>query len=80
MTEQEIFKLPNMNHPNILHYIGVEKHGDNLHSEFWLLTAYHERGSLCDFLKAHTLTWTELSKIAETMARGRLRELLETKE
>lgn len=70
VTEQEIFKLLNMNHPNILQYIGVEKHGDNLHSEFWLLTAFHESGSLCDFLKAHTLTWPELCKIAETMARG----------
>ncbi|KAL3280147.1 hypothetical protein HHI36_017647 [Cryptolaemus montrouzieri] len=70
ITEQDIFKLPHMNHPNILSYIGVEKHGDNLQSEFWLLTAYHERGSLCDFLKAHTLTWAELARVAETMARG----------
>ncbi|KAJ8984861.1 hypothetical protein NQ317_002700, partial [Molorchus minor] len=69
-TEQEIFKLPSMKHPNILNYIGVEKRGDNLQAEFWLITAYHERGSLCDFLKAHTLTWTELCRIAETMARG----------
>lgn len=70
LSEQEIFKLPYMNHPNILNYIGVEKHGDNLHTEFWLLSAYHERGSLCDFLKAHTLTWGELCRVAETMARG----------
>ncbi|CAG9823217.1 unnamed protein product [Phaedon cochleariae] len=69
-TEQEIFKLPNMEHPNILHYIGVEKRGDNLQAEFWLITAYHEKGSLCDYLKAHTLTWTEVCRIAESMARG----------
>lgn len=53
-----------------MHYIGVEKRGDNLQAEFWLITAYHERGSLCDFLKAHTLTWNELCRIAETMAKG----------
>jgi len=70
LTEQEIFKLPNMNHANILQYIGVEKHGDNLQAEYWLITAYHERGSLCDFLKAHTLTWSELCRVVETMARG----------
>ncbi|CAH0552722.1 unnamed protein product [Brassicogethes aeneus] len=69
-TEQEIFKLPYMNHPNILHYIGVEKHGENLQAEFWLITAYHDRGSLCDFLKAHTLTWSELCRVAETMSKG----------
>jgi activin receptor type-2B len=70
LSEQEIFKLPYMNHPNILQYIGVEKRGDNLKAEFWLITAYHERGSLCDYLKAHTLTWNELCLVAETMARG----------
>lgn len=69
-AEQEIFKLPHMDHPNILQYIGVEKRGENLQSEFWLITAYHERGSLCDFLKAHTLTWQQLCVVAETMSRG----------
>lgn len=69
-TEQEIFKLPYMDHPNILHYIGVEKRGNNLQAEFWLITAYHERGSLCDFLKAHTLSWNELCRVAETLAKG----------
>ncbi|KAF7266890.1 hypothetical protein GWI33_019819 [Rhynchophorus ferrugineus] len=69
-TEQEIFKLTNMTHPNILEFMGVEKRGDNLQAEFWLITAYHEKGSLCDFLKGHTLTWNELCKIAESMAKG----------
>lgn len=70
MTEQEIFRLPRMDHPNILHYVGVQKHGDNLQAEYWLLTAYHDRGSLCDFLKANTLNWFQLCRVVETMARG----------
>lgn len=70
LAEQEIFKLPNMCHPDILEYIGVEKRGDHLHTEFWLVTAYHHRGSLCDYLKAHTVTWNEMGRIAESMARG----------
>ncbi|XP_022904436.1 activin receptor type-2A [Onthophagus taurus] len=70
-TEQEIFKLAQMDHSNILHFIAAEKRGsDHMQVEFWLITAYHERGSLCDFLKAHTLTWTELCRVVETMARG----------
>lgn len=72
LTEQEIFRLPHMDHPNILQYFGVEKHGENLQVEFWLITAYHERGSLCDYLKGHTLTWNELCLVAETMAKGKL--------
>lgn len=70
LSEQEIYKLPYMDHPNVLQFIGVEKHGDNLQAEFWLITEYHDHGSLCDYLKAHTLTWPELCRIAETMTMG----------
>ncbi|XP_035919582.1 activin receptor type-2A [Anopheles stephensi] len=70
ITEQEIFKLPRMNHANILEFIGCEKRIDLASTDFWLITAYCENGSLCDFLKAHTVSWTELCKIATTMARG----------
>ncbi|KAK9512153.1 hypothetical protein O3M35_000637 [Rhynocoris fuscipes] len=69
-SEQEIFKLPHMKHDSILRYIGVEKHGDGLQTEYWLITSYHELGSLCDYLKANTLTWAQLCHVAETMARG----------
>lgn len=70
VTEQDIYKLPHMDHENILQFTGVEKRGDNINAEFWLITAFHEKGSLCDYLKANAVTWPELCKIAETMARG----------
>lgn len=43
VAEQEIFRLPRMDHQDILHYIGVDKKGDNLQAEYWLVTAYHEK-------------------------------------
>lgn len=70
LSEQQIYSLPQMRHDNILRYIASEKHGDNFQTEFWLITAYHELGSLSDYLKANTLTWQELCKIASSMARG----------
>ncbi|XP_050702207.1 activin receptor type-2A-like isoform X2 [Eriocheir sinensis] len=70
LVETEVYSLPQLSHENILHYIGAEKRGDSLQAEFWLITAYHERGSLCDFLKANLVTWDELCKIGESMARG----------
>ena len=70
LREKDIYSLPQMNHPNILHYIGVEKHGENLLTEFWLISEFHERGSLCDYLKANLITWQELCKIGEGIARG----------
>lgn len=71
LTEQEIFKLPRMKHANILQFIGASKKEDE-DGEFklWLVTSYHPNGSLCDYLKSHTVTWPELCKIAESMARG----------
>ncbi|XP_054280193.1 activin receptor type-2A [Macrosteles quadrilineatus] len=70
LAEQEIFKLPHMNHENILRYIGVEKRGENLQAELWLITGFHEKGSLCDYLKANIITWSQLVHIAHSMARG----------
>lgn len=72
--------------------MSAEKRGDSLQTEFWLITAFHEKGSLCDFLKVclfqncvtrvdnnqivlcslkcNSVSWTELCRIAEGMARG----------
>ena len=69
LAEQVIFQLPHMDHDDILRFIGIEQHGDYWRAEYWLITAYHEKGSLCDYLKANTVTWTELCTIAESMSR-----------
>ncbi|KAK3543951.1 hypothetical protein QTP70_031859 [Hemibagrus guttatus] len=69
-NEYEIYNLSGMRHENILHFIGAEKRGANLDTELWLITAYHEKGSLTDYLKANVVTWNELCHIAQTMARG----------
>lgn len=69
-NEYEIYNLPGMRNENILQFIGAEKRGANLDSELWLITAYHEKGSLTDYLKANVVTWNELCHIAQTMARG----------
>ena len=34
------------------------------------MTEFHENGSLYDYMKGHVLTWTQMCRIAETMARG----------
>lgn len=54
--------------------IGV---GQEQLSEYWLITEFHQFGSLHDYLIDHTVSWTELCLIAETMTRGlaRLHEL-----
>uniref|UniRef100_A0A8C1QXC0 Serine/threonine-protein kinase receptor n=1 Tax=Cyprinus carpio TaxID=7962 RepID=A0A8C1QXC0_CYPCA len=69
-NERDMFSTPGMKHENLLRYIGAEKRGSNLETEFWLITEFHERGSLTDFLKGNVLSWTDLCHIAETMACG----------
>lgn len=71
MAEKEIYTLPQMdNHESILKFLGVDKRFENLQQEFWLATEYHERGSLCDFLKANLVSWDDLCRIAMAIAKG----------
>ncbi|MCL4131645.1 UNVERIFIED_CONTAM: hypothetical protein GTU68_061642, partial [Idotea baltica] len=60
MVEKKIFLLPHMKHENLLQFIGVEEKGDRFNTEYWLLTSYHENGSLYDYLKTNILSWAEL--------------------
>ncbi|KAK2704419.1 activin receptor type-2A-like [Artemia franciscana] len=70
LAEREVYKLPQMEHENILTFLGAEKRGDNIQAEYLLITEFHELGSLCDYLKSHTVTWQEACRIAESMTRG----------
>ena len=71
-AEQDIYNLPRMEHDNILKFLGAERRGEshNLQTEFWLTSEYHERGSLCDFLKSNVVSWEDLCKIGFSMAAG----------
>ncbi|XP_058036709.1 activin receptor type-2B isoform X2 [Ahaetulla prasina] len=69
-SERDIFSTPGMKHDNLLQFIAAEKRGTNLETELWLITAFHEKGSLTDYLKGNVLNWNELCHVAETMARG----------
>ncbi|XP_051871742.1 activin receptor type-2B isoform X1 [Pristis pectinata] len=69
-NERDIYTTPGMKHENVLRYIGSEKRGSNLETELWLISSFHERGSLSDYLKGSVLSWNELGHIAETMSCG----------
>uniref|UniRef100_A0A8C5WAS2 Serine/threonine-protein kinase receptor n=1 Tax=Leptobrachium leishanense TaxID=445787 RepID=A0A8C5WAS2_9ANUR len=69
-SEREIFNTPGMKHENLLQFIGAEKRGANHEMELWLITAFHDKGSLTDYLKGNIVNWNELCHIAESMSRG----------
>ena len=67
ILEQRFYTLPHTRDcANILRFIGAESHG----SELWLMTEYHDVGSLYDYLKAHTITLNQLADIALSLANG----------
>ncbi|XP_035813127.1 activin receptor type-2A isoform X3 [Amphiprion ocellaris] len=69
-NEYEIYNLNGMRHENLLQFLGAEKRSINMELQLWLITAYHEKGSLSDYLKANILSWSELCLIAQSMSRG----------
>ena len=71
IAEQEIYKLLKKEHPNILKFLNVHIHSNlNLTTDFWLITEFHEKGSLFDFLTNNVVSWDDLCKIAYGMSCG----------
>uniref|UniRef100_UPI0035902707 activin receptor type-2A n=1 Tax=Myxine glutinosa TaxID=7769 RepID=UPI0035902707 len=69
-NEMDVFSIPGMKHDHLLQFLAGERRGSGLDTELWLITVYHEKGSITDFLKGNVLSWVELCRIAESMARG----------
>jgi activin receptor type-2B len=44
--------------------------GEDHDKDLWRITEFHEKGSLCDFLKGNLVTWSQLLKISESMVTG----------
>nr|CDQ03802.1 BMA-DAF-4, isoform a [Brugia malayi] len=67
IVEQEIYAISSLRrHKNILRYLGAEVHGN----DFWLITEFHDNGSLFDFLHFRILTLQESLKVIASMLRG----------
>ncbi|VDN03976.1 unnamed protein product [Thelazia callipaeda] len=67
VTEQEIYAIPSLRkHQNILRLLAAEARG----SVFWLITEFHDFGSLFDFLHFRILTLQESLKVIASMLRG----------
>lgn len=72
VDECAVCKIPAMRQcKNILHFIDMDvRRTKNAPDEYWLITEYHQNGSIFDFLKSHTITFVELLHISKTMLTG----------
>ncbi|CAD6197522.1 unnamed protein product [Caenorhabditis auriculariae] len=48
--EVGIYQTNMLRHPNVLRFIGSDRHDEGLQTRLWLVTEYHNLGSLYDFL------------------------------
>lgn len=66
-AEKDIYHVEGLqDHENILRYVGSEMHG----AFFWLVTEYHEKGSLFQYLRNNVLSLLDAMKIINSTLCG----------
>jgi len=68
--ESEIYQTVMLRHENILGFIAADNKDDITWTQLWLVTDYHEHGSLYDYLSKHTLTPKTMIEMALSIATG----------
>lgn len=67
-TEWDIYSDAELRHENVLLFLTAEDR--KAARQYWLITAYQERGNLQDFLSQHVIGWDELCRLGGSLARG----------
>ncbi|XP_050683912.1 TGF-beta receptor type-1 [Leptidea sinapis] len=68
--EAEIYQTVMLRHEHILGFIAADNKDNGTWTQLWLITDYHENGSLFDFLTARTIDSNTLVKMALSVATG----------
>lgn len=68
--ESEIYQTVMLRHDNILGFIAADNKDEVTWTQLWLVTDYHEHGSLFDYLSEHTVTSEGCITMARAIATG----------
>lgn len=68
--ESEIYQTVMLRHENILGFIAADNKDDITWTQLWLVTDFHEHGSLFDYLSKHTVTPAKMIEMAMSIATG----------
>ncbi|KAJ6643288.1 TGF-beta receptor type-1 [Pseudolycoriella hygida] len=68
--EAEIYQTVMLRHENILGFIAADNKDNGTWTQLWLVTDFHENGSLFDYLTAHTVDLDVLVLMAFSIATG----------
>ncbi|KAE8581708.1 hypothetical protein XENTR_v10024910 [Xenopus tropicalis] len=69
-NESRIFADANLKHENVLRFITTETRGTGLRREYWIITAFHARGNLKDYLAGHLLNWATFLRMSGSIVSG----------
>ncbi|XP_050825305.1 activin receptor type-1C isoform X1 [Gopherus flavomarginatus] len=68
--EAEIYQTIMLRHENILGFIAADNKDNGTWTQLWLVSEYHEQGSLFDYLNRNAVTIDSLIKLALSIASG----------
>ncbi|XP_075868000.1 TGF-beta receptor type-2 isoform X2 [Nelusetta ayraudi] len=67
-NEKEIFSDADLRHDNVLHFLTAEER--KVQRQYWLITAFHPRGNLQEYLIHHVIDWHDLWVLGSSLAAG----------
>ncbi|XP_015212522.2 TGF-beta receptor type-2 isoform X1 [Lepisosteus oculatus] len=67
-NEKDIFSDINLKHENVLHFLTAEER--KAEKQYWLITAFHPKGNLQEYLTRHIISWEDLWLLGGSLARG----------
>lgn len=68
--EAEIYQTVMLRHDNILGFIAADNKDNGTWTQLWLITDYHENGSLFDYLNKNTITAAGLVRMVYSIVTG----------
>ncbi|KAK2516195.1 Acvr1c [Columba guinea] len=68
--EAEIYQTVMLRHENILGFIAADNKDNGTWTQLWLVSEYHEQGSLFDYLNRGTVTVAGMVRLALSVASG----------
>ncbi|GAB6028308.1 TGF-beta receptor type-1 [Chamberlinius hualienensis] len=68
--EAEIYQTIMLRHENILGFIAADNKDNGTWTQLWLITDYHENGSLFDYLNRSVVDTSDMCRMALTIANG----------
>ncbi|XP_069504900.1 TGF-beta receptor type-2 [Ambystoma mexicanum] len=69
-NEKDIFSDINLKHENVLQFLTAEERKTERGKQYWLITAFHSKGNLQEYLSRHIICWGDLWKLGESLAQG----------